>query len=95
MHHRCAGAVFLAVAAQVDAVGVAVVGAHAVVAALVAAAYGQGMLGGEAGACYGVEPVDIASQVNTAVAPAQTYLAVVLCVHHVEFALCEIPCHGA
>ena len=88
---RCAGTVLLAVRAQVYAVGIAVVGAHAVVALFVAAADGKCVLHGEACAGHGIEPVIVALEIHTAVAPAKTYFAIVLGAHHVKFFFRHVP----
>ncbi len=95
VHHRRTRAILLAARTQVDTIGLAVVGADTVVAALVSSADGQCVLLGEAGACHSVEPVVIAAEVDTTVAPAQTYLAVVFGSHHVEFLVDNIPRQGA
>lgn len=91
MHHRSARTIFLTARTQVDTVGIAVVGADTVVALLVTAAHGQRVLLREAGAGDSIEPVDIAAQVDAAVAPAETYVAEILRAHHVEVMVDNIP----
>ncbi len=95
VHHRSARTVFLTVGTEVDTVGIAVVGTHTVVAALVAAAHGECVLHGEAGTGHGVEPVEIATEVYSAVAPSETHVAVVLGAHHVNFLVDFVPGESA
>ena len=62
--------------------GIAVVGAHAVVALIITAAQRQRVLHGSACATGLIEPIDVAAQVNASVTPPETDVTVFLSVHH-------------
>ncbi len=93
--HRSTGAIFLTMGAQVDTVGVPVVGADAVVALFVAAAERQCVAHSKSRAGNGIEPVVVAAEVNTGIAPAKTHVAILLRVHHVEFLFHFVPRESA
>ena len=71
--------------------GIAIVGAHAVIALVITAAQCQRVLHGSACAAGFIEPIDVTTQVNSSITPAKTDVAVFLCVHHLQFLVDEVP----
>ncbi len=67
MRNRSTRSILLAVRAEIDTVGIAVISAHAVVASFVASADCECVVHGETGACHSIEPVIVAAEVNAAV----------------------------
>ena len=85
MHNGSTCTILLALRAQVDAVGIAVIGTHAVVALFVAAAQCECVLHRRSSTAGFVEPVDVAAKIYACVAPSEAHVAKLLRVHHLQF----------
>ena len=93
VHHGSAGAVFLTVRAQVDTMGFAIIRTDTVVALGATTTECQRMLHSCSSAGGLIKPVDVSTKVHTRVTPAQPHIAVLLCIHHLQLFIDEIPRH--
>ena len=91
MVHCRTRAVLLAVAALLDAVGVAVVGRHTIVGVGTAAAHRQGVLLLEAYLLHKVEQIEARTEVDGRISRRNTLVTIVIGSHHVEVAVGLVP----
>ena len=68
-----------------------IIGTHTIVTLVVAAAQCQRMLLSKTCPAHFVEPVHAASEIYTCISPSETFVAVLLCIHHLQFLIDEIP----
>ena len=91
VHQGCTCAIFFTSTTQVDAIGLSVIGTDTIIALVVATAQRQGMLLGKASARGLIKPVDVSSQIHTCVAPAKANVTILLCIHHLQLLVDEVP----